>query len=73
MIEAFVIVFILYSLAKSSQLHAFSNFMAAKVLDLYKEDDWRHMDINIEVSYKNMLLAYPWNYKFESMIKYEMC
>lgn len=68
----FLIVGTLYSLAKSSQLHAFSNFMSGKVLNLYKEDDWIHADINIESSYKNMLLSLPWNYKFEEMIVYEV-
>lgn len=67
-----LIVASLYSMAKSSQLHAFSNFMSAKVLDLYKEDDWLHAEINIEGSYKNMLLALPWDYKFEDMIVYEV-
>lgn len=75
MVEIFIGLLILssiYSLAKSSQLHAFSNFMSGKVMDLYKEDDWLHADIDIEGSYKNMLLAFPWDYKFENMIVYEV-
>lgn len=73
--EVLIVLLILasiYSLAKSSQLHAFSNFMAAKVLNLYKEDDWLHADIDIERSYRNMLLSPPWDYKFEDMIVYEV-
>lgn len=59
---------IIYSLAKSSQLHAFSNFMTAKVLNPHKEDE----SIDIERSYRNMLLSPPWDYKFEDMIVYEV-
>jgi hypothetical protein len=67
-----LIVASIYSMAKSFQLHAFSNFMAAKVYELYKDDVWLHADIDIERSYRNMTLAAPWNFKFEEMIVYAM-
>ena len=73
--EALIVILIvasIYSTAKSVQIHAFSNFMSATVYELYKEDDWKHNNIDIERSYRNMTLAAPWNYKFEDMIVYEV-
>lgn len=61
-----------YSLTKSVQLHAFSNIMAQEVHRVYKSDEWRSKEINIEKSYVNLMTAYPWNTDFKSMIVYEV-
>ena len=62
----------MYSLAKSAQLHAFSNVMVREVHELYKSDEWDTRDINVEESYSNLLSSFPWNSNFKEMIVYEV-
>jgi hypothetical protein len=72
MVTLILLVAFIYSLAKSWQLHAFSNIIAKEVHELYRSDRWTTQDINVEESYSNLLSAFPWNTNFKEMIVYEV-
>jgi hypothetical protein len=72
MLTAILFLAFMYAVAKSAQLHAFSNVMAQEVHKLYKSDEWDTRDINVEKSYSNLLSTFPWNTNFKEMIVYEV-